>query len=123
MAIRVNLDPTYDLGRHIATGEKGCLSGDYNVLHRDEELDRNDPMDDWTRPASIDRLDYPLSAEEITHMNLTQALSMSMGDGHLDQSPVDLHRGNREMRANDENGRDLQYGNNNTGNTGFRGPD
>jgi|SRR6267142_1963852 len=42
---RQNRDPTYDLGRHIASGEKGPLSGDPAIRQYDAELDRNDPMD------------------------------------------------------------------------------
>ena len=45
MAERQNRDPTYDLGRHIASGENGPLSGDPAIRQYDAELDRNDPMD------------------------------------------------------------------------------
>jgi hypothetical protein len=48
MAERLNRDPTYDLGRHIVTGEKVPLSGSDVLRQYDAELDRNDPMEDFT---------------------------------------------------------------------------
>ena len=53
MAERYNRDPTYDLTRHLATGEKVPLSGDANLRQYDAELDRNDPMDAFTAGAGI----------------------------------------------------------------------
>jgi len=79
MAERYNRDPTYDLGRHIATGEKVPLSGDPVIQKFDQELDRNDPMD----PFSAGHGDnFPVSPSdgEVSAANIAQAAGLSMRD-------------------------------------------
>jgi hypothetical protein len=80
MAERFNRDPTYDLGRHIVTGETGPLSGDPAIQKFDAELDRNDPMDSFTAGVTAGLFEGQ-SAEAIQEMNLTQALGMQSGAG------------------------------------------
>lgn len=114
MAERINRDPTYDLGRHIGTGEKGALSGGEVAQPRDEELDRNDPMDAWTQPQSIDRMTLPLSAEQVQAINRGNATGLMSDNAMLDSQPVD----NGTMSAwsdSPDKATDLTYGSPNTG--------
>jgi hypothetical protein len=67
---RKNRDTTYDLGRHIVTGEKVPLSGDQFAQDVDAELDRNDPMADFT--------------------NVLNVSDMQSGDGNIGREAVDL---------------------------------
>jgi hypothetical protein len=88
MAERLNRDPTYDLGRHIATGQKGPFSGQGISREMDQELDRNDPMDEWTRPDSINRLTTnPGDAQDINRAN---AAGLSSDDAMKDGQRVDV---------------------------------
>lgn len=90
MAERLNRDPTYDLGRHIVTGEKGPLSGSETLRPYDAELDRNDPMDPHTAGVG-DNFVRPRSAGEVQQANLTQAMGMDTGDGRLgNQTAIDM---------------------------------
>lgn len=89
MAERFNRDPTYDLARHIITGETGPLSGDPAIQKFDAELDRNDPMDSFTAGVGTGTFDGQ-SNEAIQQMNLTQALGMDTGDSKLQQYAIDM---------------------------------
>lgn len=89
MTERLNRDPTYDLGRHIVTGEKVPLSGSEVLRQYDAELDRNDPMDPHTAGVG-DNFVRPRSAGEVQQANLTQAMGMDSGDGRLGQEAVDM---------------------------------
>ena len=92
MAERFNRDPTYDLGRHLVTGETGPLSGDPVIQKFDAELDRNDPMESFTAGVSKG-LDEGQSAEAIQQQNLTQALGLESGMGQFGQ-PVNMQVAN-----------------------------
>jgi len=89
MAERLNRDPTYDLARHIVTGETGPLSGDPVIQKFDAELDRNDHMDSFTAGVTAGLFEGQ-SAEAIQQMNLTQALGMDTGDAKLGQFAVNM---------------------------------
>jgi hypothetical protein len=112
MAERLNRDPTYDLTRHIVTGEKGPLSGDSNLRQFDAELDRNDPMDPMTAGVG-DNFVTPKSAAAVQQANLTQAMGMDTGDGRKDQEPVDMAAASGCFDSPDKGG--LSYGPKNTG--------
>lgn len=104
MPERLNRDPSYDLLRHIITGETGPLSGDPAIRQFDQELDRNDPMDyALMPPASAFETTNPQSAEAIQHMNLTQALGLGMGDGRLGQESIDLNMASKGVPAPSSN--------------------
>lgn len=77
MAERLNRDPTYDLGRHIATGEKTPLSGDPAIRQYDAELDRNDPME---FPNPGDRFVLSVPSGQVDSSNRSQAVGLSPSD-------------------------------------------
>ena len=112
MAERVNRDPAYDLARHIATGEKGPLSGSETVRQYDAELDRDDPMDPFTAGHGQNRT-IPRSAAEVQEANLTQALGMDTGDGKLGQEAIDMTQASSCFDEPTKGG--IAYGPKNTG--------
>lgn len=109
-----NRNPTYDLQRHIITGEKGPLSGSTESLIRqaDAELDRDDPMNPMTAGVTSGNFTGQRDAA-IQQMNLTQALSMDSGDGKLDQQAIDMQAANDCFDEPSKGG--LAYGPKNTG--------
>lgn len=112
MTERLNRDPTYDLGRHIATGEKTPLSGDPTIRQYDAELDRNDPMDPFTAGKG-DNFVRPQSSADIQMANLTQGMGMATGDGFKDQEAIDMTQANNCFDEPTKGG--LSYGPRNTG--------
>lgn len=88
---RLNRDPTYDLGRHIVTGEKGPLSGSETLKQYDAESDRNDPMDPYTAGVG-DNFVIPRSSAEVQQANLTQAMGLDSGDSREQAEIVDLNK-------------------------------
>lgn len=112
MAERFNRDPTYDLGRHIITGEKGPLSGDPVIQKFDQELDRNDPMDSHTAGVGSGNF-VGQSSAEVQQANLTQAMGMDTGDGKLGESAVDMSTASSWEDEPTKGG--LSYGPRNTG--------
>src|SRR6266571_4294653 len=94
MAIRLNRDPTYDLGRHIATGEKVPLSGDPICQDKDNELDRNDPMDSWTAPRSLDEITQEHLDDQIKAANAGNATGLMSDTTSLDSQSVDVEEMN-----------------------------
>lgn len=107
MAERLNRDPTYDLGRHIVTGEKGPLSGSETLRQYDAELDRNDPMDPFTAGVG-DNFVVPRSSSEVQQANLTQAMGMDTGDGRKGEEAVDMSVANNCDDEPSKGG--IQYG-------------
>ena len=105
MAERLNRDPSYDLTRHIATGEKPPLSGDPNLRQFDAELDRNDPMDPFTAAAGP-----RLTVHQPDDTNLVTG--WDTGDGKKDQEAVDLAQANDWSDEPSKGG--LAYGPRNT---------
>src|SRR5262245_16022121 len=83
MAERLNRDPTYDLIRHIATGEKPPLSGDPAIRQYDAELDRNDPMDPFTAG------DHTANTVHVPGGN-NLVTGWDTGDGRKDQQDFDV---------------------------------
>lgn len=122
MADRINRDPTYDLTRHIGTGETGPLSGSEVRRPVDQELDRNDPMEDWTKPASIDTMTMSLSDGEVASINAQNATGLMSDSAQLDRQMVNMSWANRPT-PNPGEGTDLSYGNPHTGSTDYRGED
>ncbi len=111
MAERLNRDPTYDLTRHIVTGEKPPLSGSETLRQYDAELDRNDPMD-------------PFTAGDHTGLTVPQPGDLSLvsgwntgNNGPLDsepaKEPVNLQMAN-DWSGNPSEGTDIAYGRSNT---------
>lgn len=114
MAERNNRDPTYDLARHIVTGERGPLSGEGISRDMDRDLDRNDPMDPFTANRG-DNFIVPQSAEAVQQANLTQAMGLSPqseADGNF-MEPVDMAAANDCLDEPSKGG--LAYGPRNTG--------
>jgi len=107
MAERLNRDPTYDLARHIITGETGPLSGDPVIQKFDAELDRNDPMDPMTAGVGTGNFTGQSDAA-IQQMNLTQALGMDTGDTKLQQFAVNMDVANSCADEPSKGG--LEYG-------------
>jgi len=112
MAERLNRDPTYDLGVHIATGRKGPFSGAPEIRPFDMELDRNDPMDPAFAGIGSGNFDGQ-SAEAVQQANLTQALGLDSGDGKLGQAAVDMSMANDCLDEPTKGG--ISYGPRNTG--------
>lgn len=111
MAERLNRDPTYDLARHIVTGESVPLSGEPAIRQYDAELDRNDPMDSFTAGVTAGLFEGQ-SAEAVQQQNLTQALGLQSGAGNPGQ-PVDMQVANSCEDEPSKGG--LAYGPRNTG--------
>lgn len=114
---RFNRDPTYDLGRHIITGQKVPLSGDPVLRQYDAELDRNDPMDPMTAGVT-DNFVVPQTATAVQDANLTQAMGLSTSDQgtrHDDgySEAVDMNMANDWADEPTKGG--LRYGPRNTG--------
>lgn len=112
---RLNRDPTYDLIRHIATGEVPPLSGDANLRQYDAELDRNDPMDPFTAGAGINGPNN-LTVHQPGSLNLVSGWTSGI-TGSLDEEPakelVDMQMAN-DWAGNPSEGTDLAYGPRNT---------
>lgn len=77
MPPRLNRDPSYDLARHIITGETGPLSGDPAIQQFDAELDRNDPMDYMLPAPTYDALTVGQTNEQIAAMQAAQSQGLS----------------------------------------------
>lgn len=113
MRERLNRDPSYDLHRHIVTGEKPPLSGDSNLRQYDAELDRNDPMDPFT---AIDATG--LTTYQPGDTNLVSG--WTSGNGNRDQQAVDLSvASNCFDDAGDPDKATMPYGPKNTGDGGY----
>jgi len=77
MPARLNRDPSYDLARHIITGETGPLSGDPNIQQFDQELDRNNPMDPSLPAPPYDATTVGQTYEQIQAMQADQSAGLS----------------------------------------------
>lgn len=112
MAERLNRDPSYDLARHIITGEKPPLSGSPELRQYDAELDRNDPMDPMTAGVG-DRFVIPQSAATVQQVNVSQGAGMDSGDGRNGQEAIDMSTASNCFDEPSKGG--LSYGPKNTG--------
>src|SRR5688572_10527129 len=112
MAERFNRDPTYDLGRHIVTGEKGPLSGDPVIQKIDAELDRNDPMDPLTAGHG-NNYPVPQSSSEVMAANARNAAGLQSVSTDYGRTPIDMAAASD---CNDEPTKGgISYGPRNTG--------
>lgn len=110
MAERLNRDPTYDLTRHIATGEKGPLSGHEVLRQYDAELDRNDPME---FPSPGQNMVIGQSADEVIRANAAQTVGLTGEDPYKNMEPVNMAQANDCFDSPEKGG--LAYGPKNTG--------
>lgn len=110
MAERLNRDPTYDLARHVATGEKTPLSGEQTIRQYDAELDRNNPME---FPSPGPNMVIGQSADAVIRANAAETSGLTNENPYRNMEAVSMEVANNCFDEASKGG--IPYGPNNTG--------